>query len=102
MTTHLDDGCRIYFSGDAETKRNGVAIVNNHEMDNSMLGYNPVSDRIMTIRFHGAPFNLTIIQVYAPTAEADEKTVDAFYDSVQNFYESIPSRDIIICVGNLM
>ena len=65
-----------------------------------MLGYHPVNERIMTIRFQARPFNLTIIQVYAPTSVADEEDVDVFYDQLQEIYDNVPSSDMIVCMGD--
>ena len=63
--------------------RNGVAVICNQETVVTVLGYHPVNERIMTIRFQARPFNLTIIQVNAPTSVADEEVVDVFYDQLQ-------------------
>ena len=97
---NLDDGYRIYFSGSAKGSRNGVAVICNRETVATVLGYHPVNERIMTIRFQARPFNLTIIQVYAPTSVADEEDVDVFYDQLQEIYDNVPFSDMIVCMGN--
>ena len=80
---NLDDGYRIYFSGSVKGSRNGVAVICNRETVATVLGYHSVNGRIMMIRFQARPFNLAIIQVYAPTSVADEEDVDVFYDQLQ-------------------
>ena len=55
----------VYFSGHQQYKRNGVAIIVNKKISKSLLGYNIVNDRIITLRLQGRPFNTSIIQIYA-------------------------------------
>ena len=59
-----------------------------------------MNERIMTIRFQARPFNLTIIQVYAPTSVADKEDADVFYDQLQEIYDNVPSSDMIVCMGD--
>ena len=66
------------YSGSANAA-GGVAVILNKQWGDSLLGYNPVSDRIMTVRVQASPWNLTLIQVYAPTNQATEQENDTFY-----------------------
>ena len=79
------DDHRIYYYGQESLKRNGVAIIVNKRVQNAVLGYNLKNDR--TICFQGKPFNITVIQVYAPTSNAEEAEVDWFYDDLQDLLE---------------
>ena len=58
----------IYYSGQESLRRNGVAIIVNKRVQNAVLGCNLKNDRMISVRFHSKPFNITVIQVYAPTS----------------------------------
>ena len=73
-----DDHC-IYYCGQESLRRNGVAIVVNKRVQNALLGCNLKNDRMISVRFQGKPFNITVIQVYAPTRNAEEAEVERFY-----------------------
>ena len=60
----------IYYYGQESLRRKGVAITVNRRVLNAVLGCNPKNDRMISVRFQGKPFNITIIQVYAPTSNA--------------------------------
>ena len=66
----------------------------------SVLGYETVNDRIITIRIQGRALNLTIIQVYAPTTEASESDIEDFYSSLQETFDAAPSKDIKLLIGD--
>ena len=72
----------IYYCGQESLKRNGPAIIVNKRVQNAVLGYNLKNDR--TICFQGKPFNITVIQVYAPTGNAEEAEVERFYEDLQD------------------
>ena len=57
----------IYYCGQESLRRNGVAIMVNKRVQNAVLGCNLKNDRVISIRFQGKPFSITVIQVYAPT-----------------------------------
>ena len=65
-----------------------------------MIGCRPISSRLITIRLKAAPFNITIIQAYAPTVDYDDETVEDFYDQLQKVLEDTPKKDIIIVQGD--
>ena len=60
-------------------RRNGVALIVNKRVQNAVLGSNLKNDRKISVRFQGKPFNITVIQVYAPTSNAEEAKVEQFY-----------------------
>ena len=62
----------MYYCGLESLRRNGVAIMVNKRVRNAVLGCNLKNDRIISIRFQGKPFSITVIQVYAPTSNAEE------------------------------
>ena len=77
----------IYYCGQESLRRNGVA---NHSQQKSLkcrLGCNLKNDRMISVRFQGKPFNITVIQVYAPTSNAEEAEVEQFYKDLQDLLE---------------
>ena len=69
----------IYYSGQESLRRNGVAIMVNKGVQNAVLGCNLKNNRMISIHLQGKPFNVTVIQVYAPTSNAEEAEVKRFY-----------------------
>ena len=66
----------IYYCGQESLRRNRVALVVNKRLRNAVLGYSLKNDRMISVRFQGKPFNITVIRVYAPTSNAEEAEVD--------------------------
>ena len=62
----------IYYCRQESLRRIGVAIMVNKRVQNAVLGCNLKNDRMLSVRFQGKPFNITVIQVYAPTTDAEE------------------------------
>ena len=80
----------IYYYGQESIRRNGIAIIVNKWVQNTVLGCNLKSDRMISVRFQGKPFNITVIQVYAPTSNAEEAEVEWFYADLQDLLELTP------------
>ena len=78
------DNNYIYYSGQESLRRNEVAIIVNKRVQNAILGCNLKNDRVISVRLQGKPFNITGIQVYAPTTNAKEAEVERFYDDLQD------------------
>ena len=78
-----DDHC-IYYCGQESLRRNGVAIIVNKKVRNAVLGYNLKNNRMISVYFQGKPFNITVIQVYAPTSNAEEVNIEWFYEELQD------------------
>ena len=76
-----DDHC-IYYCGQESLRRNGVAIMVNKRVRNAVLGCNLKDDRMISVRFQGKPFNITVIQVSAPPTDAEEAEVDQLYEDL--------------------
>ena len=74
----------IYYCGQESLRRNGVAIMVNRRVRNVVLGCNLKNDRMSSARFQGKPFNIMVIQVYAPTGNAEETEVEHFYESLED------------------
>ena len=66
----------IYYCRQESLRRNGVAIMVNKRVPNAVLGCNLKNDRMISVRFQGKPFNITVIQVYAPTSNAEEADIE--------------------------
>ena len=54
---------------------------------------------MISVRFQGKPFNITVIQVYAPTSNAEEAEVEQFYDDLQDLLELTPKKDVLFIIG---
>ena len=84
----------IYYCGQESLRRNGVAIVVNR-VRNAVLGCNLKNDRMNSVHFQGKPFNITVIQDYAPTTNAEEAEVERFYEDLQDLLELTPRKDVL-------
>ena len=82
----------IYYCGQESFRRNGIAIMVNKRVWNAVLGCNLKNDRMISVRFQGKPFNITIIQVCAPTSNAEEAEVEWFYEDLQDLLELTPQK----------
>ena len=77
----------IYYRGQESLRRNGVAIMVNKRVQNAVLGFNLKNDRMISVRLQGKPFNITVIQVYDPTSNAEEAEVEWFHEDLQDLLE---------------
>ena len=80
----------IYYCGQDSLRRNELAIMVNKRVRNAVLGCNLNNDRMISVCFQGKPFNITAIQVYAPTSNAEEAEVEQFYKDLQDLLELTP------------
>ena len=69
----------IYYCGQESLRRNGEAIIVNKRVQNAVLWCNLKNDRMISVRFPGKPLKITVVQVYAPTSNAEEAEVEPFY-----------------------
>ena len=76
------DDYYIYYCGQESLRRNGVALIVNKRLQNAVLGYSLKKDRMISVPFQGKPFNIRVIQVYAPTTNAKEAEVEWFYQDL--------------------
>ena len=84
----------IYYCGQESLRRNGVAIMVNKGVQNAVLGCNLKTDRMI----QGKPFNITVIQVYAPTSNAEE--AEDFYEDLQDILELTPQNNVLFIIGD--
>ena len=94
-----DDHC-IYYCGQESLRRNGVAIMVNKRVRNALLGCNLKNDRMISVRLQGKPFNIRVIQVYAPTNNTEEAEVEWFYEDLQDLLELTPKKDVLFILGD--
>ena len=74
----------IYYCEQESLRRNGVAIMVNRRVRNAVLGCILKNNRMISVHFQGKPFNITVIQVYAPTSNAEETELEQFYEDLQD------------------
>ena len=90
----------IYYCGQESLRRNGVAIMVNKRVRIAVLGCNLKNDRMISVRFQGKPFNITVIQVYAPSSNSEEAEVERFYEDLQDLLELTPQKDVLFIIGD--
>ena len=72
----------------------------NKTVQNAVLGCNLKNDRMVSVRFQGKPFNITVIQVYAPTSNVEEAEVEWFYEDIQDLLELTSKKDVLFIIGD--
>lgn len=92
---------QIYYSGNNEGEhRDGVGIILSEHLAKHVISFSPVSDRIMVVRIDSLPVRTNIIQVYAPTADKPDETIEAFYSDLTNTLRKLPKNDITLIIGD--
>ena len=92
------DDLYIYYCGQESLRRNGVAIIVNKRVQNVVLGCNLKNNRMISVHSQGKPFNITVIQVYAQTSNAEE--AEQFYEDLQDLLELTPKKDGLFLIGD--
>ena len=90
----------IYYCEKESFRRNGVAIIVNKRVQNAVLGCSLENDRMISVRFQGKPFSITVIQVYALTNNVEEAEIEQFYEDLQDLLELTPKRDVFFIIGD--
>ena len=90
----------IYYCGQESFRRNEVAIMVNKRVRNAVLGCNLKNDRMISVHLQGKPFNITVIQVYAPTRNTEEAEVEWFYEDLQDLLKLTPKKDVLFIIGD--
>ena len=85
----------IYYCGQESLRRYGVAITVNKRVQNAVFGCNLKNERMISVHSQGKPLNTTVIQVYAPTSNAEEAKVERFYEDLQDLLEIITKKDVL-------
>ena len=88
----------IYYYGQESLRRDGVAFIVNRRVRNTVIGCNLKNERLISVCFQGKPFNISVIQVYAPTSNAEE--VERFYEDLQDLLELIPKKGVLFIIGD--
>jgi len=87
----------FYYCRQESLRRNGVAIIVNKTVQNEVLGCSLKNGRMISVHFQGKPFSITVIQVYAPTSNAEE--AKQFYEDLQDLLELTPKKDVLFMMG---
>jgi hypothetical protein len=96
-----ENGNTVVFCGKRSgRKERGVGFIVEKDTAKSIMGYNPVSERVITLRIKADPINITLIQVYAPTSNSSEEEIDDFCESIQKTMDDAHKRDIKILMGD--
>ena len=90
----------IYYCGQESLRRNGVAITVNKRVGNAVLGCNLKNDTMISVHFQGKPFNITVIEVYAPTSNAEETELEWFYENLQDLLQLTPKKGVLFIIGD--
>lgn len=94
------NGNLIICSSNENISRNGVGIIINKTIKDSLLGYRTINDRIVAARFKATPINLNIIQVYAPTSSSSQEEIDSFYGKLGSAISDVPNRELLLVLGD--
>ena len=87
-----------YYWGQESLRRNWVTLIVNKRIQNAVFGCNLKNYRMIFVCFQGKTFNVTVIQVYAPTTNATEADVERFYDDLQDLLELTPKKDVLFII----
>ena len=90
----------IYYCGQESLRRNGVAIMVNKRVRNAVLGCNLKNNIMISVHFQDKLFNITVIQVYSTTSNAEEAEVKLFYEDLQDLLELTPKKDVLFIIGD--
>ena len=90
----------IYYCGQESLIRYGVALIVNKRVQNAVLGCNLKNNRMILVCFQGKPFNLTVIQVYAPTTNTEEAEVEQFHEDLKDLLELTSKKDVLFMTGD--
>jgi len=93
-------GCKVIWSGNEQKHEAGVGFLLSKRAREALLGNKPVSDRVMVARFQAQPFNMSVVQVYAPTSDGTNEQVEQFYADLETTLDDIPKKDIVIIAGD--
>ena len=95
-----NDGYILHYIGNENWHINGVGFLINNENVKMIMNFNPINERVSIIRLHATPFNVAIIQVYAPTTVHSDEEIEHFNNILQSTISAIDKRDIIAIQGD--
>ena len=89
----------IIYSGGQEHKH-GVGIMMKNGIAKAMIGYWAISNRVIMMKLQGKPFNISLIQVYAPTQDYSDEDIEKFYEEIQQAIKYTNSNDVLLVIGD--
>ena len=98
--TSTQEGHKLFSSGREDRHEHGVGFLIHKDTENAIMGCRPVSSRLITICLKASPFNITIIQAYAPSTHYDDDDIEDFYDQLQAVIGQAPKKDILVVQGD--
>ena len=100
MKFNSDDDYIFYCGKNPLEEKEGlVALITNKIVWNAILGCSFKNERMISVHFQGKPLNITVIQVYAPTSNAEEAEVERFSEDLQDLLELTPKKDVLFIIG---
>ena len=93
------DGDTFIYSGGYSHHR-GVGLMFNKKLAKSFLGFWPVSDRVIVAKFAAKPFDLVVVQVYAPTGDSTEEDLETFYAQISEVLQEVKPSDYLVVLGD--
>ena len=90
----------IYYCGQESLRRNGVAIIVNKESEMQYLDAISKTTECLSVCLQGKPFNIMVIQIYAPTSNAEGAEVELFHEDLQDLLELTPKKDVLFIIGD--
>ena len=96
----ISDGKTILYSGHSTNHARGVDLVLSKHAATALMGWKPISDRIISAHFRTRHVKVTVVQAYAPTEEAEEADKDTFYDQLQEELNAVPRHDMLLLIGD--
>ena len=94
------DNFTVLYAGHDKLRRNRVAFIMNRHASRCMLGYNVVSERLISVHLQAKPVSLTLIQVYATSSDADEEEREEVCNCLKELLEHTPRKDAVIVIGD--
>ncbi|CAF3409630.1 unnamed protein product, partial [Rotaria sp. Silwood2] len=88
------------WSGEETVDMRGVGFLLSAQAKKALIGYNPISSRIISARFDAVPFKISIIHAYAPTSASSEEEIEAFYNDMKEVITKTDKKDVIILTGD--
>ena len=98
--TTTQEGHKIYYSGKDDKHEQGVGFLVNKNIGNSVMSCQPISSRIICMRLRATPFNISIVQAYAPTSDYSDEAIEDFYSQLQEVLVKIPKKDFLVVQGD--
>ena len=98
--TTTEEGHTVFFSGKEDKHDYGVGFLVHKDIVNTVMGCRSVSSRLITIRLRAVPFNITIVQAYAPTSDYDDNKIEELYYQLQNVIDQTRKKNILVVQGD--